>query len=151
VVRARTENARGARKTMIVALAQATDRPAALRADEGVVPDGVFARFFQSSSIFDFSNCICAKANLPARRSQLTRNSSPEPDGRPPRCRSTRRGERSIAPVGLKTATFVRARAMPYTPFLQVTQRRHTSLPSSAASLKAIVLGEGWGCRDPSA
>jgi len=51
--RARTENARGARKTMIVALAQATDRPAALRAG-GRGTGWRLREIFQSSQFSTF-------------------------------------------------------------------------------------------------
>jgi len=52
--RARTENARGARKTMIVALAQATDRPVALRAG-GRSTGWRLREIFQSSQFSTFS------------------------------------------------------------------------------------------------
>jgi len=51
--RARTENARGARKTMIVALAQATDRPVALRAG-GRGTGWRLREIFQSSQFSTF-------------------------------------------------------------------------------------------------
>src|SRR5882724_10510079 len=137
--RARTENARGARKTMIVALARKLLIALWRFVREGVVPDGVFARFFRVLN-FRLFQLYLRKANLPARRSQLTRNSSPDRMAAP-RCRST--GERASCTCRIENGNICAGASDAYTPFLQVTQGdihhcRHQRI------VEGIVLGEGW-------